>query len=112
MQLESSDASDTGEILIETEQGRLMLKRGRCDQCINGGEADAFRSSKARNRGCFLVGGKSSRLKQVPHRNKPFNAINISGEPLQYLRHDDSSEPERLDAFNHPPQFTTCTAGR
>jgi hypothetical protein len=75
MQPKSGDASDGGEILIQTEETCLVLKSYRSDQGVDGCQTDAFRPGQTGNRGCLTVGEKTTRLQHFPQGKIALDAI-------------------------------------
>ena len=88
--MKGSYARDTRKILVQAEDTRMVFQSDRGDQSINGFQADAFRPSPPRNRGCLAVSRETARLEQFPHGKKVFHAMDIPLETLQDLRHDDA----------------------
>src|SRR5216683_2682495 len=110
IQSKGSHARDAGEILVQTEETRVVFKSNGRDQGIDGCQTDAFRSSQPRNHGCLTVGGETARLKHLPQGKIVLNALDIPPKPLKDLRHDNSSEREGFDFLNHSPQCAAATA--
>ena len=107
-----SYTGDVRKILVQTEQTRVVFKSDCSDQSIYRRQTYAFRPGQPRNRGCLTVSGETTRLQHIPQGKKALNAMDISSEPLQYLRHDDAGESEGFGFLNHSPQFTTGAARR
>jgi hypothetical protein len=103
MQPKRGDASDAGEILIQAEETCLVLNSDGSDQGIDGFQANAFRASQPGNRGCLTVGGKATRLEQLPQGKLALDAIDVPRQSLQDLGHDHPGERERLGFMNHSP---------
>ena len=56
--MEASDASNAGEILIDSEENRAMIHGNRCNQGVDSGQRESSRAAKTENGGRFAIGGK------------------------------------------------------
>jgi len=111
VQRKSSQARDAGKILIRTEENCVVFESNGGNQCIHGRQTDAFRPSQAQNRGGLAVGRETARFDHLPQGKKTLQAMDVSSEPLEDLRHDDAGEREGLGLLDHAPQFSARGAG-
>src|SRR5208282_4343610 len=86
---------ETLEVLVEGEQGCMILDGERSEQSVHGGERQATLASLAKDAGCNRIGGEPARLDQRPACQKPRDLGHIAFEALQNLGHDHAREHER-----------------
>ncbi len=77
-----AEEGKTLEVLVEGEQGGLILDGETSEQSVQGGQGQASLTSLAKDTGSGCVAGESARLDQRPAGEKPRDLGHVASEAL------------------------------